>query len=172
MGNITTGCAATTETVRRRRPDTSLNSVRLHVAADHEIRALHDPGQSSMSNERPSRERMNRTIKEATTVKRYHYGSCMTLTEGSTCKISLRPYNFAKRLKTPQGPDIPMKYICKIWSEDPDKFVINPHHHTTVGLTNRLYRLNRTTPPWRANFGRTTCALISSHGARSTIKAK
>ncbi len=45
----------------------------------------------------------------------------------------LMTYNFAKRLKTLKG-FTPYEYICKIWSEDPDKFIINPHHYT-VGLT-------------------------------------
>ena len=74
-------------------------------------------------------ERMNRTIKEAT-VKRYHYGSHDELK--AHMQTFLMAYNFAKRLKTLKGLT-PYEYICKIWSEDPDKFVINPHHHT-VGL--------------------------------------
>ncbi len=74
-------------------------------------------------------ERMNRTIKEAT-VKRYHYDSHDELK--GHMQAFLMAYNFAKRLKTLKGLT-PYEYICKIWSEDPDKFIINPHHHI-VGL--------------------------------------
>jgi hypothetical protein len=45
-------------------------------------------------------------------------------------------YNFARRLKTLKGLT-PYQYVCKIWSEDPDRFIINPHHHT-VGLNKSL----------------------------------
>ena len=44
----------------------------------------------------------------------------------------LMAYNFATHLKTLKRLT-PYEYICKIWSEDPDKFIINPHHYT-VGL--------------------------------------
>ena len=74
-------------------------------------------------------ERMNRTLKEAT-VKRYHYGSHDELK--AHMQTFLMAYNFAKRLKALKGLT-PYEYICKIWSEDPDRFIINPHHHT-VGL--------------------------------------
>ena len=52
----------------------------------------------------------------------------------------LMAYNFAKRLKTLKGLT-PYEYICKIWSEDPDKFVINPHHHTVGAKQLALHRL-------------------------------
>jgi hypothetical protein len=74
---------------------------------------------------------MNRTLKEAT-VKRYPYNSHDELK--LHMQAFLMAYNFAKRLKTLKGLT-PYEYICKIWSEDPDKFIINPHHHT-VGLNN------------------------------------
>lgn len=74
-------------------------------------------------------ERMNRTLKEAT-VKRYHYDSHDELK--GHLQAFLMAYNFDKRLKTLRG-FTPYEYICKIWSEDPDKFIINPHHYT-VGL--------------------------------------
>ena len=72
---------------------------------------------------------MNRTIKEAT-AKRYHYDSHDELK--GHMQAFLMGYNFTKRLKTLTG-FTPYEYICKIWSEDPDKFIINPHHYT-MGL--------------------------------------
>jgi len=75
-------------------------------------------------------ERMNRTIKEAT-VKRYHYSSYDELK--AHMQTFLMAYNFARRLKTLKVLT-PFEYVCKIWSEDPDRFIINPHHHT-VGQT-------------------------------------
>ncbi|HEY4799338.1 MAG TPA: IS481 family transposase, partial [Bacteroidia bacterium] len=45
----------------------------------------------------------------------------------------LAAYNFAKRLKTLAGLT-PHEYVCKIWTEAPDRFKINPTH-----LTSGLY---------------------------------
>ncbi len=69
-------------------------------------------------------ERMNRTIKEAT-VKRFH----------STTHDQLRThladfvaaYNFARRLKTLRGLT-PYEAICKAWTEEPQRFTLNPLH--------------------------------------------
>lgn len=72
-------------------------------------------------------ERMNRTLKEAT-VRRYHYSSHHQL-EGHLSAF-LDAYNFAKRLKTLRGLT-PHEYVCKIWTEDPRHFRLDPIHHTT-----------------------------------------
>jgi transposase InsO family protein len=74
-------------------------------------------------------ERMNRTLKDAT-VKRYHYDAHDELKHH--LQAFLMAYNFAKRLKTLKGLT-PYEYICKIWTDDPDRFIINPHHYT-MGL--------------------------------------
>ena len=69
-------------------------------------------------------ERMNRTIKEAT-VKRYHYYShdqLRTHLRGLHGSLQLRG-----RLKTLSGLT-PYEYICKIWTSEPDRFIINPIH--------------------------------------------
>ncbi|MEQ3746862.1 MAG: IS481 family transposase, partial [Henriciella sp.] len=34
-------------------------------------------------------------------------------------------YNFARRLKTLNGLT-PYEYICKIWTSEPDRFILNP----------------------------------------------
>ncbi|TCM84378.1 integrase-like protein [Rhodovulum steppense] len=69
-------------------------------------------------------ERMNRTIKDAT-VKRFHYDSHDQL------RIHLADfmaaYNFARRLKT-LGGLTPYEYICKIWTSEPDRFILGPIH--------------------------------------------
>ena len=74
-------------------------------------------------------ERINRTIKEAT-VKRYYYDSHDQL------KVHLHTfvlaYNFARRLKTLKGLT-PYEYICKIWTNEPDRFIVDPFQHI-VGL--------------------------------------
>src|SRR5690606_29644796 len=36
-------------------------------------------------------------------------------------------YNFARRLKT-LGGLTPYEYICKIWTSEPDRFILNPIH--------------------------------------------
>ncbi|MFV0512627.1 MAG: integrase core domain-containing protein, partial [Jhaorihella sp.] len=69
-------------------------------------------------------ERMNRTIKEAT-VKRYHYDGHDQLR--SHLADFLDAYNFARRLKTLSGLT-PYEYICKIWTSEPDRFILNPIH--------------------------------------------
>ena len=71
-------------------------------------------------------ERMNRTIKEAT-VRRYYYDSHDRLR--SHLADFLAAYNFAKRLKTLKGLT-PYEYICKLWTEQPQRFRLNPIHHT------------------------------------------
>ena len=74
-------------------------------------------------------ERMNRTIKEAT-VKRYHYDTNLQLETHITDFIAA--YNYARRLKTLQGLT-PFEYICKIWTSEPERFNVDPTHHT-LGL--------------------------------------
>lgn len=66
-------------------------------------------------------ERMNRTIKDAT-VKRYHYDGQGQLR--SHLKDFLDAYNFARRLKTLSGLTL-YEYICKIWTSEPDRFILN-----------------------------------------------
>jgi len=74
-------------------------------------------------------ERMNRTIKEAT-VKRYHYNSHGQLK--AHMQDFLMAYNFARRLKTLKGLT-PYEYVCKIWTEGPERFNVDPFQHT-LGL--------------------------------------
>jgi len=74
-------------------------------------------------------ERMNRTLKEAT-VNRYHYDSHDGLKQH--LHAFLMAYNFAKRLKTLRGLT-PYEHICKVWTEQPKRFKLNPLHHT-LGL--------------------------------------
>ena len=69
--------------------------------------------------------RMNRTIKDAT-CKRYHYENHAALRDHLA--TFLDAYNFAKRLKTLKGMT-PFEYICKIWTDDPDRFRLDPTHH-------------------------------------------
>ncbi|MGA0542597.1 IS481 family transposase [Neotabrizicola sp. VNH66] len=65
-------------------------------------------------------ERRNRTIKDAT-VKRFHYDSHNQL------RSHLAAYNFARRLKTLSGLT-PYEYICKVWTSEPDRFILDPIH--------------------------------------------
>jgi transposase InsO family protein len=69
-------------------------------------------------------ERMNRTIKDAT-VKRFHYDSHEQLR--SHLQDFLDAYNFARRLKTLAGLT-PYEAICKIWTSEPQRFILNPIH--------------------------------------------
>lgn len=76
-------------------------------------------------------ERMNRTLKEAT-VRRYHYDSHDQLSQH--LQTFLAAYNYARRLKTLKGLT-PYEYICRCWTETPDRFRLNPLHHMP-GLNN------------------------------------
>ena len=69
-------------------------------------------------------ERMNRTIKEAT-VKRFHYESHDQLR--THLADFMAAYNFARRLKTLSGLT-PYEYIAKIWTSEPDRFIVDPIH--------------------------------------------
>jgi transposase-like protein len=69
-------------------------------------------------------ERMNRTIKEAT-VKRFYYDSHDQLRTHLADFVAA--YNFARRLKTLRGLT-PYEYICKCWTQQPDRFIIDPTH--------------------------------------------
>jgi transposase InsO family protein len=76
-------------------------------------------------------ERMNRTIKDAT-VKRYHYDDHEQLR--SHLSDFINAYNYARRLKTLSGLT-PYEYICKIWTNEPERFILNPIHQMP-GLNN------------------------------------
>jgi transposase InsO family protein len=69
-------------------------------------------------------ERMNRTLKEAT-VRRYFYESHDQLRAHLAAFVDA--YNFAKRLKTLKGLT-PFEHICKCWTEDPNRFNVDPTH--------------------------------------------
>ncbi len=69
-------------------------------------------------------ERMNRTIKEAT-VKRFHYDSHDQLR--THLADFMAAYNFARWLKTLSGLTS-YEYIAKIWTSEPDRFIVNPIH--------------------------------------------
>lgn len=69
-------------------------------------------------------ERMNRTIKHAT-VKRSHDDSHDQLRMHLT--DFLAAYNFARRLKTLSGLT-PYEHICKIWTSEPDRFILDQIH--------------------------------------------
>ncbi|OUL64490.1 integrase [Acetobacter senegalensis] len=74
-------------------------------------------------------ERTCRTIKEAT-VKRFHYDSHEQLR--MHLNNFMATYNCGRRLKTLKGLT-PYEYICKIWTSEPERFIINSTHQT-LGL--------------------------------------
>lgn len=67
---------------------------------------------------------MNQTIKEDS-VKRYHDES------HDQVRTHLADFmaadTFARRLKTLSGLT-PYEYSCKIWTSEPDRFMVNPIH--------------------------------------------
>ncbi|WP_310620135.1 IS481 family transposase [Flexibacterium corallicola] len=69
-------------------------------------------------------ERMNRTLKEAT-VRRYYYRTHNELR--AHLDTFIQAYNFAKRLKALRGLT-PFDYITRQWTQEPDRFIKQPHH--------------------------------------------
>lgn len=67
---------------------------------------------------------MNRTIKDAT-VKRYFYETHDDLRSHLNDFVSA--YNFTRRLKTLKGLT-PYEFICKAWTKEPTRFIVNPIH--------------------------------------------
>jgi transposase InsO family protein len=76
-------------------------------------------------------ERMNRTIKDAT-VRRFYYETHDSLR--AHVATFLAAYNFGKRLKSLRGLT-PFERICQLWTEQPQRFRLNPIHHMP-GLNN------------------------------------
>ena len=66
--------------------------------------------------------RMNHTVKQAT-VKRYHNNN-HDQRRRHLCDF-LNVYYCARRLKTLSGLT-PKQYICKTWTSEPDRFILNP----------------------------------------------
>ena len=67
---------------------------------------------------------MNRTIKDAT-VKRFHDDDHDQLRRHLDNFISA--CNFGRRLKTLKGLT-PYEFICKCWTSEPERFILNPLH--------------------------------------------
>jgi hypothetical protein len=86
------------------------------VGIEHRLTKLNHPWTNGQV------ERMNRTIKEAT-VKRFHYDDHNQLRRHLADFVSA--YNFARRLKTLNGLT-PYEFICKRWTSEPNRFIINP----------------------------------------------
>ena len=69
-------------------------------------------------------ERMNRTLKDAT-VKRFHYEHHDQLRAHLADFVAA--YNFGRWLKTLKGLT-PYEFICKAWTNEPQRFTLDPLH--------------------------------------------
>ena len=71
-------------------------------------------------------ERMNCTLKDATN-KRYHYESHDELR--AHLQLFLDASNHARRLKALRGLT-PYEFTCRAWTQEPERFRLDPSHHT------------------------------------------
>lgn len=69
---------------------------------------------------------MNRTLKDAT-VKRYHYETHDHLRQHLADFVAA--YNFGRRLKSLRGLT-PYEAICKTWTREPHRFILDPTQQT------------------------------------------
>ena len=75
---------------------------------------------------------MNRTLKaeqrccHCPAIKRYHYETHERLK--AHLQLFLDAYNHARRLKTLKGLT-PYEFICKAWTEEPQRFIKDPANH-------------------------------------------
>ena len=73
-----------------------------------------------------------------------------------TVALSLLTYYFARRLKTLNGLT-PCEYICKFWTSEPDRFILNPIHQIpgsdTLCVSGLLYYPHRGSRPGAAMGG-------------------
>tara|TARA_B100001964_G_C13867669_1_gene437253 strand:+ start:416 stop:640 length:225 start_codon:yes stop_codon:yes gene_type:complete len=70
---------------------------------------------------------MNRTIKDAT-LKRYYYDNHEQLRQHLDDFINA--YNYGRKLKTLKGLT-PYEFICKCWTNETDRFNLDPIHQMT-----------------------------------------
>jgi hypothetical protein len=98
---------------------------------------------------------MKRAIKGAT-VKRFHYENRDQLR--THLADFMAAYNCARRLKT-LGGLTPCEYICKIWTSEPDRFILDPIH--------QMQGLNTMAPPpigLQGSFSGSSSALAGNGG--------
>lgn len=88
---------------------------------------------------------MNRTIKDAT-VKRFPHDGHNQLRRH--LRDFIEAYNFGRRLKTLKGPTA-YEFICKRWTMEPDRFIIDPIHHM-LGLNTYASPFNQEAAQGRA----------------------
>lgn len=63
------------------------------------------------------------------------HGSARTTEAVRHLQTFLMAYHFARRLKTLKGLT-PYEFVCKTWTNEPERFTINPTQHT-VGLNSQ-----------------------------------
>lgn len=83
------------------------------------------------------------------TVKRFHYESHDQLRTHLTDYMAA--YNFARRLNTLSGLT-PYEYIARIWTSEPDRFIINLIYQMTVLNTEKIARDSRNISGWQRIF--------------------
>jgi hypothetical protein len=70
-------------------------------------------------------------------------------------------YNFARRLKTLSGLT-PYEYIAKVWTSEPDRFIVNP--------IQQMPGLNKDHVPWFRGDGSESSRTYGSHSCQHLVE--
>ena len=132
MGQVRHGCATTTHAVRTaiQRSQASTAALSRELGIDPKTVAKWRKRETVEDRKTGPKEPRSTVLSEGeeamvVAFRRYHYDSHDQLR--THLADFMAAYNFARRLKALSGLT-PYEYICKIWTSEPDRFIVNPIH--------------------------------------------
>ncbi|ATQ58597.1 hypothetical protein [Paracoccus yeei] len=132
MGQVRHACATTTHAVRTaiQRSQASTAALSRELGIDPKTVAKWRKRETVEDRKTGPKEPRSTVLSEGeeamvVAFRRYHYDSHDQLR--THLADFMAAYNFARRLKALSGLT-PYEYICKIWTSEPDRFIVNPIH--------------------------------------------
>ena len=132
MGQVRHACATTTHAVRTaiQRSQASTAALSRELGIDPKTVAKWRKRETVEDRKTGPKEPRSTVLSEGeeamvVAFRRYHYDSHDQLR--THLADFMAAYNFARRLRTLSGLT-PYEYICKIWTSEPDRFILNPIH--------------------------------------------